>query len=130
MKVKLPCDLTSPIFRPSLLPSSRRSFISAAANFLWSGYSSASLHAGDADFICNWLGNRAWTNALEWPGQDGFVSAKTKTLKVGGEKYGNVKTYGNFTFMQIYEAGHMTPMDQPEASLDFINRWVSGEWFA
>jgi cathepsin A (carboxypeptidase C) len=88
------------------------------------------IYAGDADFICNWLGNRAWTNALEWPGHDGFVSAKTKALKLGGEEYGNFKTYGNFTFMQIYEAGHMTPMDQPEASLDFVNRWVAGEWLA
>jgi cathepsin A (carboxypeptidase C) len=31
--------------------------------------------------------------------------------------------------MQIFGAGHMVPMDQPEASLDFLNRWVGGEWF-
>ena len=25
--------------------------------------------------------------------------------------------------------GHMVPLDQPEASLEFFNRWLGGEWF-
>lgn len=88
------------------------------------------IYAGDADFICNWLGNQAWTEALEWPGKKDFNAAKIKDLKLdSGEKFGKVKTSGNFTFMQIYGAGHMVPMDQPEASLDFLNRWIGGEWF-
>ncbi|TVY92436.1 Carboxypeptidase Y-like protein A [Lachnellula willkommii] len=88
------------------------------------------IYAGDADFICNWLGNQAWTNALEWPGQKDFNKASIKDLKLdNGDKFGKVKHSGNFTFMQIFGAGHMVPMDQPEASLDFLNRWVSGEWF-
>ena len=33
-----------------------------------------SIYAGDADFICNWLGNKAWTEALEWPGQKEFAA--------------------------------------------------------
>ncbi|KAF7545495.1 hypothetical protein G7Z17_g9134 [Cylindrodendrum hubeiense] len=89
------------------------------------------IYAGDADFICNWLGNQAWTNALEWPGQKGFVNADIESLKIeeSSEEYGKVKSSGNFTFMQIYGAGHMVPMDQPESSIDFFNRWLGGEWF-
>ncbi|KYK58302.1 carboxypeptidase Y precursor [Drechmeria coniospora] len=90
------------------------------------------IYAGDADFICNWLGNRAWTNALEWPGQKAFSEATTHKLQMssgkGSKAYGKVKTANNLTFMQIFQAGHMTPMDQPEASLDFFNRWLGGEW--
>ncbi|KAF3345769.1 hypothetical protein VD0002_g4776 [Verticillium dahliae] len=90
------------------------------------------IYAGDADYICNWLGNRAWTEALEWPGQKGFNKADIKSLTVAddkkGKEYGKVKSSGNFTFMQIYGAGHMVPMDQPESSSDFFNRWLSGEW--
>lgn len=90
------------------------------------------IYAGDADFICNWLGNRAWVNALEWKGQKGFAQAETKPLEISEEKkthkYGEVKSSGNFTFMQIFKAGHMTPLDQPEASVDFLNRWLRGEW--
>jgi cathepsin A (carboxypeptidase C) len=96
------------------------------------------IYAGDADYICNWLGNQAWAEALEWKGQKDYNKADLVTLNLGadsaknrkGKAYGKVKTSGNFTFMQIYEAGHMVPMDQPEASVDFFNRWLGGEWFA
>jgi len=88
------------------------------------------IYAGDADFICNYLGNQAWTNALEWPGQKSFSKAEIKDLKLeDGTKTGKVKSSGNFTFMQIFGAGHMVPMDQPQGSLDFFNRWLGGEWF-
>lgn len=88
------------------------------------------VYAGDADFICNWLGNKAWTEALEWPGQKKFAAAPMKDLQTQDQKkVGEVKSHGNFTFMRIYGAGHMVPMDQPEAGLDFLNRWLGGEWF-
>ncbi|CAK7197924.1 hypothetical protein SEUCBS139899_000574 [Sporothrix eucalyptigena] len=95
------------------------------------------IYAGDADFICNWLGNRAWAEALEWDGKDAFNKAEVSHLKLASSKstafdkkegYGTVKAAGNFTFMRIYEAGHMVPYDQPEAALDFFNRWLGGEW--
>ncbi|GAB1320309.1 hypothetical protein MFIFM68171_10519 [Madurella fahalii] len=90
------------------------------------------IYAGDADYICNWLGNQAWTEALEWPGQKDFNKASVKDLKLTGadKEYGKVKASGNFTFMRVYQAGHMVPMDQPENSLDFLNRWLGGEWFS
>ena len=88
------------------------------------------VYAGDADYICNWLGNQAWTEALEWPGQEAFNKASAGGLTLAGadEEYGKVKSSGNLTFMRIYAAGHMVPMDQPENSLDFLNRWLRGEW--
>jgi cathepsin A (carboxypeptidase C) len=81
--------------------------------------------------ICNWLGNKAWTEALEWPGQGGYKKATFDDLKLSSDKkktIGNVKSSGNFTFIKIHAAGHMVPFDQPEASLDMLNRWLSGEW--
>jgi cathepsin A (carboxypeptidase C) len=62
------------------------------------------VHSGDKDFICNWLGNQAWTEALEWPGQKSFNKAGIKDLKLeSGDKTGKVKSSGNLTFMQIFE---------------------------
>lgn len=87
------------------------------------------IYAGDADYICNWLGNRAWTKALEWPGKEAYNSAEVQPLTIGSDEYGKVTTAKNFAFIQIYEAGHMVPMDQPVGSLDMLNRWVSGEWW-
>ena len=86
------------------------------------------IYAGDADFICNWLGNQAWTNALEWDGAKSFSKAKIEDLVIDDKPYGKVKSNGKLTFMQIYEAGHMTPFDKPKESSDFVNRWMGGEW--
>lgn len=89
------------------------------------------IYAGDADFICNWLGNRAWTEALEWPGHEDFAAAELEDLVLSTDpekKIGQVKSSGNLTFMRLFGGGHMVPMDQPEASLDFFNRWIGGEW--
>ncbi|KAI5367878.1 Putative peptidase S10, serine carboxypeptidase, propeptide, carboxypeptidase Y [Septoria linicola] len=89
------------------------------------------IYAGDADFICNWLGNLAWTKALEWPGQKAYVKAPYEDLTLQSDdktKIGSVKSSGNFTFIRIHGAGHMVPYNQPEASLDFLNRWIGGEW--
>lgn len=88
------------------------------------------IYAGDADFICNWLGNLAWTQALEWPGQKSYVKAPLEDFKLleDGSKVGSVKSSGNFTYVKIHAGGHMVPFDQPAASLDMLNRWLSGEW--
>ncbi|KAL8656767.1 MAG: hypothetical protein Q9210_000010 [Variospora velana] len=95
------------------------------------------VYAGDADFICNHLGNRAWTEALEWHGQSLYNEAPLGDLTltsdyneqlVKGTKIGQVKSSGNFTFMRLHAGGHMVPLDQPEASAEFLGRWLSGEW--
>lgn len=91
------------------------------------------IYAGDADYICNWLGNKAWAEALDWPGHQKFAAAEMKDLRIDdsadGRKIGEVKSHGNFTFIRLYAAGHMVPLDQPEAGLEFFNRWIAKEWF-
>ena len=43
------------------------------------------------------------------------------TLRTAGQ----VKSFGALTFARIYDAGHMVPYDQPEASLEMVNQWIS-----
>ncbi|KAK9466699.1 Alpha/Beta hydrolase protein [Lipomyces arxii] len=86
------------------------------------------IYAGDKDFICNWLGNQGWTNALEWDGAKDFKSAPTLDWTLDGKTVGTVQNSGNFTFLRVFEAGHMTPFDQPEAALDMVNKWISGNF--
>ncbi|KAK2594491.1 carboxypeptidase C [Conoideocrella luteorostrata] len=87
------------------------------------------IYAGDCDYICNWVGNQAWTNALEWPGHDAFNNAKSIDLEAGsGKTYGSMKHANGLAFLRVFQAGHMVPYDQPEGALDFVNRWVKGEW--
>ena len=69
------------------------------------------IYAGDQDFICNWLGNQAWTLAMDWPGKDAFNAAPIKDWKgANGTTAGKVRTAksgGEFTFLQVHLAGHM-----------------------
>lgn len=86
------------------------------------------VYAGDKDFICNWLGNQAWSERLPWSGHKKFADAPLRKWKVGKKVAGEVKNHENFTFLRIYDGGHMVPFDQPENSLDMVNRWIAGDY--
>lgn len=38
---------------------------------------------GELDFICNWEGGLAWTNAVKWEGQDGFRESGVRDVGYG-----------------------------------------------
>ncbi|CCH60484.1 hypothetical protein TBLA_0C06920 [Henningerozyma blattae CBS 6284] len=84
------------------------------------------IYAGDKDFICNWLGNQAWTEALPWEYTQEFNEAKTKKWLSDstGEHIGDYKTFDKLSFLRVFEAGHMVPYDQPENSLQMVNSWI------
>jgi len=81
------------------------------------------IYAGDQDYICNWIGNKRWVLSLKWSGAAGFVAAKDVPWN---NNAGLVRRYGSFTFLQIFKAGHMVPMDQPKAALDMLNEFTKG----
>jgi len=97
------------------------------------------IYAGDVDFVCNWMGNKAWTQALRWTGHSSYnseadndwVYSKDGTQTTGGKartapaKSGD----GSLTFLQVYEAGHMVPMDQPQAALSLLNTFIFNKPF-
>lgn len=87
------------------------------------------IYAGDADFICNFMGNQAWTLALEWSGKDAFNAAPVSPWSVDGVEAGLVRSADGFTFLRVYNAGHMVPMDQPSAALALLNTFTSGGSF-
>ncbi|KAK6454107.1 carboxypeptidase Y precursor [Scheffersomyces xylosifermentans] len=87
------------------------------------------LYAGDKDFICNWLGNHYWSDALDYVEHEQFEAAPLQPwISREGRIAGEVKNYKKFTFVRVYDAGHMVPYDQPENSLDMVNRWIQGDY--
>jgi carboxypeptidase C (cathepsin A) len=84
------------------------------------------IYAGDCDYICNWLGNKAWTKALKWDGADEFNKAEDHEWQVGGTTVAKHRSAQHFHFMQVYEAGHMVPMDKPAESLAMVNAFITG----
>ncbi|KAH9257677.1 hypothetical protein BASA81_004135 [Batrachochytrium salamandrivorans] len=85
------------------------------------------IYVGDQDYICNWLGNKAWAMKLQWSGNKQFNSALDVDWNKGA---GRIRRVGAFSFLQVYKAGHMVPMDQPEHALKMLNDFIQtkGAW--
>ncbi|KAJ0392916.1 hypothetical protein P43SY_008721 [Pythium insidiosum] len=92
------------------------------------------IYAGDADLMCNWIGNRAWTLELEWQGKEAFNAAAEQPFVVHDPRQdsddainaGVVRQAKNLAFIRLYEAGHMVPQDQPTVSWVMIDRFFRG----
>mmetsp|Transcript_4698 Transcript_4698/g.6656 ORF Transcript_4698/g.6656 Transcript_4698/m.6656 type:complete len:454 (-) Transcript_4698:236-1597(-) len=85
------------------------------------------IYAGDVDFICNWIGNKEWTKALDWPGKAKFNEASDDDWKVDGKSAGKLRSHDGFSFLQIFDAGHMVPLDKPEVALQMVNEFMDGK---
>jgi len=85
------------------------------------------VYSGDKDFICNWRGGEAWTNAVEWPFQSQFQEAPYAKWSIDGVAVGEIKKAENLKFLRIYDAGHMVPFDQPKVALTMLQAFITGE---
>lgn len=70
------------------------------------------LFYGDADYICNWFGGQAISLAVNYTHSSEFAAAGYQPFTVDGTEYGEVRQYGNFSFLRIYDAGHEVPYYQ------------------
>jgi len=105
-------------------------FKSAVSEVLGAGVKGM-LYAGEYDFICNWMGNHAWSLTMEWAGQDELNAAKnTSWVSTDGETSGSYITAkdGQFTFLKFLNGGHMVPRDQPAKALDMVNKHLFEKW--
>jgi len=91
------------------------------------------IYAGDKDYLCNWVGNLAWTKALTWSGNAEFNKNRslqpwkpTPSKPAAGEfTHGKGKNgKGQLSFLKIFNAGHMVPMDQPEYAREMFNTFI------
>jgi carboxypeptidase C (cathepsin A) len=87
------------------------------------------IYAGDADLMCNWHGNKAWTLALDWKHKLSFNTAsETAYITDEGVNAGVARTVDNqFTFLRVFNSGHMVPQDQPAVALDMITKFLKNE---
>jgi cathepsin A (carboxypeptidase C) len=98
------------------------------------------IYAGDADFICNWMGNKAWTKSLQWSGHEDYKKAKDLDWKFGlandkiASKAGMIRSAkskngkGSLTFVRVFGAGHMVPRDKPEVALALVNDFLENNY--
>jgi carboxypeptidase C (cathepsin A) len=77
------------------------------------------LYNGNYDLICNLNGTAAYSSAMVWPGQKAFNSAQTKTWNGPSGVAGTYKAAQGLVRTVVYNAGHMSPYDQP-ANLQYL----------
>lgn len=81
---------------------------------------------GDADYICNWFGGQAISQAANHSDAERFRNAGYAPFVVDGTEFGETRQVGNFSFTRVYEAGHEVPFYQPAAALQLFNRTLLG----
>lgn len=65
------------------------------------------IYVGKYDWICNHVGNEAWTLALEWSGHEEFSKQSLREWKIDGKSVGMTRSAKGLTFATIEGAGHM-----------------------
>jgi carboxypeptidase C (cathepsin A) len=85
-----------------------RSFISRLSSVVQSGITTL-IWAGDADWICNWLGNVETVNAIEYAGSKKFENKEGRNYTVNGVVKGIFKSMGNLGWLRVFDAGHLVP---------------------
>lgn len=93
------------------------------------------IFAGNMDFICNWVGNKAWTMEMAWPHRDEFRNLTDIAWKVDGKEVGFSRTISTpseqllFTFLEVHNAGHMVPLNQPRVGQVMLQHLMNGTRF-
>lgn len=65
------------------------------------------IYVGTHDWVCNWVGNEAWTLALEWSGQAALGAQPLREWTVDGKRAGRTRSARGFTFATVDAAGHL-----------------------
>ncbi|KAK3988405.1 Alpha/Beta hydrolase protein [Cladorrhinum sp. PSN332] len=84
------------------------------------------LWAGDADWICNWMGVLDFAHAIDFPNRELFVNTPVVPLTVNGQVYGEYKTVDNLSWLRVYNSGHFVPYYQPLMSLEVFVQTIYG----
>ena len=89
--------------------------------------------ASDFDYIANWIGAKAWTMSLQWPGSGAFASTSDrKWLGEGSAKakqLGEVRSSSGLTFLRVFGAGHRLAHDKPAVASLMIKTWLADQEF-
>lgn len=79
---------------------------------------------GDADYNVNWIGGEAVAEEIDAAGfsSAGYANFTTSDNAV----HGQVKQSGLYSFVRVYDSGHLVPFYQPLAALTLFERAING----
>jgi len=119
-------DETGPV-ADALLTDFDKSVLPQLAELLDANYK-VILYNGQMDgSVCNHIGNAEANMNIPWSGQQGYSTTKQELWRVDKDRVvGYKRTYKNFAFVVIVNAGHLVPMDQPENYEVFLTTVING----
>ncbi|GAB1524893.1 hypothetical protein RhiTH_008049 [Rhizoctonia solani] len=88
------------------------------------------IYVGDADLLCPGTGQILWMEHLGTMFQQKFIDSPATDFRTHNRTAGFVrstggnKEAGRIAYVELFEAGHMAPHDQPDAALDMFNRVI------
>jgi len=93
------------------------------------------IYAGNTDWLCTAAGMRHLVDGLSWHGSASFQARPFLPLRrenIGLQqdkerRVGYYKQHSSLTFVEVDNAGHFVPAEQPEVALAMINRWIARE---
>ncbi|KAL1845824.1 hypothetical protein Plec18170_009530 [Paecilomyces lecythidis] len=100
-----------------------RTFLDTLSTVVQSGIG-VLLWAGDADWICNYIGVQKVAETVDFPGVTEFGNTELQPYTVNGEKKGEFKAVDNFSYLRVYGAGHEVPYYQPEVALQVFEQTI------
>ena len=82
------------------------------------------VYSGQLDVICSTAGTLAWIQRLTWPGLEEYNQAARKTLANPYTQKPEmfVKSHDHLKMYWILNAGHVVPVDVPDAALRMLDR--------
>ncbi|KAJ6252187.1 serine carboxypeptidase-like 48-related [Anaeramoeba flamelloides] len=94
-----------------------------------SGYQ-ALFYSGQFDLIVNYMGSSNFIEQINWSGKQNWLESDRIVWKNNDEVVGYVKNYQNLYHILINKAGHMSPMNQPQNTLDMVSRFINNKPFS
>lgn len=86
---------------------------------------------GDRDYICNYMGGEAVSLAVNYSKAEQFAAAGYEDVQVNSTYIGGqVRQHGNFSFVRVFQAGHLVPAYQPETAFTIFERLIHGKSIA
>jgi carboxypeptidase C (cathepsin A) len=72
----------------------------------------------------NFIGVRKWISKLHWRRKAQYTRAAQAHWKVGGSILGYRRAGGGLTTLEVLDAGHLAPRDEPRIG-DFLQQFMA-----
>ncbi|KAH6714630.1 Alpha/Beta hydrolase protein [Leptodontidium sp. MPI-SDFR-AT-0119] len=83
------------------------------------------VYVGNQDWLCNAAGVRSGVHELAWNGQSVFRVQEEQAWLVDGKVAGSMKVVGDLSFVEVFDAGHMVPLDKGHEASVLLNTWIN-----